>query len=315
MQEPDRRTEGAAASRGSAAAAARRPNRLQMQTAERIVELIRRDRLSAGERLREQALAERLGVSRTPIRAALKMLSEQGLLIGRPNYGYALARDGREIDADAELPTSPDETLYMQIARDRVENRLPQDLTETFLMRRYGASRNLVMAALSRLSEEGLARRGKGRQWTFLEILNSPRAQQESYQLRLMLEPAALLLDSFSIDRGEVARLRDRHVALLDSEALVPHSRELFHIDASFHELLAAMSGNTFVLATVHQHNRLRRLIEYQGYPNIRRVRAWIREHVAILDALGRGKLDDASQLLGAHLRNASTALANGRAA
>jgi DNA-binding GntR family transcriptional regulator len=287
----------------------RGPNRLQVQTAEQILDIIQHDGLNAGHHLTELSLARRVGLSRTPVRAALQMLSDQGILILRPRHGYVLARNGHDIEMPAELPMSADETLYRQLARDKVANRLASCVTETFLMRRYGASRNLVSAALSRLSEEGLVRRGRGREWAFIEILNSASAQQESYQLRLMLEPAALLLPSFKADREELVRLRKQHMNLLAAEEIASRSREVFHIDASFHEQLARMSGNSFVLAAVRQQNRLRRLIEYQGYRDVSRVHAWCREHVAIIDAVLRGSARKASALLSLHLTNATTAL------
>jgi DNA-binding GntR family transcriptional regulator len=287
----------------------RGPNRLQVQTAEQILEIIRREGLIAGHHLTELSLARRVGLSRTPIRAALRMLSDQGIVIARPQHGYILACNGSDIDEAAERPMSADETLYLQLARDRVANRLPRSVTETFLMRRYEATRNLVSAALSRLSEGGLVRRGRGHEWAFVEILDSANAHQESYQLRLILEPAALHLSSFKADHDELARLRHQHQTLLASDQIASRSREVFHIDASFHEMLAKMSGNSFVLAAIRQQNRLRRLIEYQGYKDVSRVHAWCREHVAIIDALLRGATKTASELLSLHLTNARDAL------
>ena len=56
---------------------------------------ILRERLLAGdfapgERLVEEQLAERFGVSRPPIREALRILSRDGLVVGRPRRGYSV---------------------------------------------------------------------------------------------------------------------------------------------------------------------------------------------------------------------------------
>ncbi|HYZ30859.1 MAG TPA: GntR family transcriptional regulator, partial [Crenalkalicoccus sp.] len=43
-----------------------------------------------GEHMHEVRLAERLGVSRTPVRAALQALAAEGLLDYTPNRGYVV---------------------------------------------------------------------------------------------------------------------------------------------------------------------------------------------------------------------------------
>lgn len=48
--------------------------------------------LKAGEKISEQALCTRFGVSRTPLREALKVLANEGLLILSPNRGASVAR-------------------------------------------------------------------------------------------------------------------------------------------------------------------------------------------------------------------------------
>jgi len=44
--------------------------------------------LAPGERILEKAIAERLGVSRTPVRWALPVLEMEGLVQGSPNHGF-----------------------------------------------------------------------------------------------------------------------------------------------------------------------------------------------------------------------------------
>ena len=53
-------------------------------------ELILSGELKSGERLSELTLVERLGVSRTPVRAALMRLSEEGLVASIPSGGFAV---------------------------------------------------------------------------------------------------------------------------------------------------------------------------------------------------------------------------------
>lgn len=61
-------------------------------------ELILGGALAPGERLSELALVERLGVSRTPVRAALSKLAEEGLVAAIASGGYAVrAFDEAEI--------------------------------------------------------------------------------------------------------------------------------------------------------------------------------------------------------------------------
>ncbi len=56
----------------------------------RIREMILRGKLAPGQRLAEAPLAEMLGMSRTPVRQALPLLAQEGLLTEHESRGYAV---------------------------------------------------------------------------------------------------------------------------------------------------------------------------------------------------------------------------------
>lgn len=60
---------------------------LTQQVAARIRDMIIQDQLLPGEWIREQAIADKLSVSRTPLREALKLLELEGLIQLLPNRG------------------------------------------------------------------------------------------------------------------------------------------------------------------------------------------------------------------------------------
>ena len=64
----------------------RRPT-LHEELGERIREMIFDDRLATGTRVPERDLCERFGISRTPLREALKVLASEGLITLQPNRG------------------------------------------------------------------------------------------------------------------------------------------------------------------------------------------------------------------------------------
>jgi len=67
----------------------RRP--LHEEAVDRLRDLIVQGELSAGTRLNERVLCERLGISRTPLREAIKLLATEGLVQLLPNRGAVVA--------------------------------------------------------------------------------------------------------------------------------------------------------------------------------------------------------------------------------
>ncbi|MDI5921255.1 GntR family transcriptional regulator [Halomonas sp. LR5S13] len=65
---------------------------LYLEVADRVRELIEQGDLAPGERISEKQLCERFGVSRTPLREALKVLASEGLVELLPNRGARVVR-------------------------------------------------------------------------------------------------------------------------------------------------------------------------------------------------------------------------------
>jgi DNA-binding GntR family transcriptional regulator len=275
--------------------------------ASRVLDHLQAGGYAVGAHLTEAALAEAFGVSRSPIRSALALLAEKKVLRFEPNRGYFLGKPPTHLRAtELEVAPSDDEALFRRVASDRFNARLPERFTETLLLRRYHRSRAQIGKLLERLVREGLAQRNDGRGWVFSSVLNSQRAHEESYRFRLLIEPQALLLDTFRADAVQLQRSREAHLELLGGNGVLSDRARLFRIDSEFHEMLAAFSRNTFVLNAIRQQNRLRRLAEYEGYSNRRRLRAWCSEHLAIIERLLQGDRAAASTLMHRHLKKAS---------
>ena len=271
--------------------------------ARRILEIARRDGLAAGAHLPEVKLAARLGVSRSPVRAALALLRERGAVRPAPRQGYCLALDSDSpAFAALALPEPEEEVIYRDLVRARFANLVPQQVAVSDVMRRYGCDRATASRVLAQMSEEGVIERAAGRGYVFGPVLNDARAYDESYRFRLLVEPAAVLEPGFRPDAKRMSRLRERHAALLAAGVERVPMAELFAADAEFHEAIGEFCGNRFLAHAIRLQTRLRRLSEYENYNDRARLSDSCLEHLAILDALEAGDRPRAAELLRQHI-------------
>lgn len=280
-------------------------NDLRRRLTQDIVQYIKHADLDAGSRLTEKALCEAFSVSRTPVRAALKVLSDEGVIRHVRNRGYFTRLAAADID-DPALPESSEDLLYLRMTRDRFEGDLQREFTEADLVRRYNVPRSILTRVLQRLLQERLVEKRPGRGWRFAEILDSERAHDESYRFRMCLEPAALLEPTFSVDADRLARCRIQHEDILAGKAESISSIAFFEINADFHQMLADFSGNRFFSEAMREQNNLRRVISYQWVYGAERVLDTCQEHLAILEAITAEDVMWAASLLRKHLGAAS---------
>lgn len=282
-----------------------RPSSLHAQLANQVLEYIASHRLPEGTHLPEPELCKRFHVSRTPIRGALRLLCGQGYLEHIPHRGYFTVDGAAQAEHD-ELPESEEESLYLEIAEDRINQRLPARNSEADLLRRYPVPRGVLVRVLQRLLREGLVEKRPGRGWMFTPVLDSKRMHDESYRFRLAVEPLALLEPTFRLIEDGAAHCADKHRRILDGTVRQITPIELFEMNAEFHELLAASSGNRFFLQAIQQQNRLRRFVNYHWTYGPERVIETCREHMAVLEALRDGDMPWAASLLRRHLQVSS---------
>lgn len=88
--------------------------------AERLRTLIIEGELAPGTKLNERELSERLGVSRTPLREAFRMLAAEGLLVQLPNRGAQVVAMSRDDVRDAFEVMAALEGLAGELAAARI---------------------------------------------------------------------------------------------------------------------------------------------------------------------------------------------------
>ncbi len=287
---------------------------LQTRVAREIVALVRREGRRSGDHLPEIQLSEMIGTSRSPVQAALRHLSSLGVVQQDVNRGFFIVKDAKDwAPIAASFSSQPDDPLYLAIAEERQTGKLPDEMTEAELMRRFGVARSTLRKVLARIREEGWIEERLGHGWTFQNMMESPEAYEESYLFRQALEPAGLLSPSFNAIPSELAQLRREQQHIVDGGYKVMTPIELFEANSRFHETLASWSGNRFIVQSVKRVNQLRRLIEYRQASKREPRLGQAEEHLGILDAIAAQDFALAASLLRKHLEGARRAKVHGQ--
>ncbi|MCG6227008.1 GntR family transcriptional regulator [Vibrio furnissii] len=234
--------------------------RLQQELLFKMVSRFKADELKAGSSLNESSLAQAFEVSRTPVRTVLKHLCERGICKAVPYKGFVLLVDATEIQAIDNVSSQQSrlDELYLRLLTDLFFGDMESTFSEKELQQRYDANRGEIQQVLRLLENDAIVRRSPGYKWHLDGVLNTLERHTESYRCRLIFEPAGLLEPSWQLDRAAFERCRDKHQQAIANPQSI-NASQLFHLSAEFHELLAACSGNRFLLGIMQQHNRLRK--------------------------------------------------------
>lgn len=286
---------------------------LQTKVVREIVAIVRREGRELGEHLPEIQLAEQIGISRSPVAAALRYLAKHGVVQQDVNRGFFIVKDAKEwMQVADKLSSNPDDPLYLAIAEERQSGRLPDEVSESELMRRFDVARSTLRKVLARIMEEGWIEQRVGHGWVFLSMMDSPEAYEESYLFRQAIEPTGILGPSFRPIKSELEALRAEQKSIVEGgfESMTPI--ELFEANSRFHETLATWSSNRFILQSVKRINQLRRLIEYRQASSRSPRQGQAQEHLQILDAIAQHDYVEAASQMRRHLDGARRAKVTG---
>ncbi|PNH92908.1 FCD domain-containing protein [Vibrio diazotrophicus] len=232
--------------------------KLQQDLLIKVVAKLKVEQAKVGDSLNESLLAQQFAVSRTPLRAVLVHMSTLGITKAVPYKGFVLQVDAQSIEIEGDQEESRQEQLYLRLLIDLFFGEIETAFSEKELQERYQSNRGEVQSVLRLLENDGILRRSPGYKWYLDGVLNTLERHSESYRCRLIFEPAGLLEPSWTLDLNGLENCRDRHVKAIQNPKSVTSS-ELFRLSADFHELLAACSGNRFLLGNMQQHNRMRK--------------------------------------------------------
>ncbi|WP_246752785.1 GntR family transcriptional regulator [Sinorhizobium sp. BG8] len=275
--------------------------------ADQIVDHIRTDKLAEGDRLIERKLAEQFRVSRSPVRNAMKLLHDIGVLKQSDGGGYMIADVRAAEKLSLESPSAEeDEQIYLTIADDRLHDRLPERITESEFLRRYDLTKGRLSKILLRMANEGWIERLPGNGWAFLPVLTSLQAYEDSYRFRLLIEPAALLEPTFKLNRAALLRRREEQEWLVNGGIWTVSDAKLFELNSGMHEAIIECCRNSFFIDSLKRLDRLRRLIDYRQMLDRENARERSREHLQLLDLILAGKNAEASRFMAQHLQELS---------
>jgi DNA-binding GntR family transcriptional regulator len=281
---------------------------LVIRIADEIKELIRAGGIPRGGHLSTQKLANQFDVSRSPVREAMQLLAKQKILVQRENRGFF----ARSVNGAARNQGPSRSSLlilgskeYQRFASDWLADRIPAEVTEQFLRERYDLTKAELTDVLMRAVREGWIERKQGYGWRLLPVAKTTEAFEQIYRFRMLIEPAAMLEPTFSLDRRVLAEQRRIQEGMLSSDIEKLPAERLLHNGSLFHEEIIKLSGNICFHRALVQINRMRRLLEYRARLDRQRLHVQCSQHLQIISALEKGDLTESSFLMRNHLSGA----------
>ena len=178
-------------------------------------EAILKGELKPGERLMELQLAAKLGVSRTPIREAIRMLEQEGLAVTIPRKGAEVAKmTEKDMEDVLQIRDALDE-LAASIACEQMTKEQLDTLTETMHeFEESTKSKDLKKIAAADVQFHDIIYQATGNP-KLVNMLNNLREQylkDERNYPTLMREHSEIVEGLMTKDKGRVTEAMHKHV-------------------------------------------------------------------------------------------------------
>ena len=187
---------------------------------EQVRQMIMSRRLAPGHQLRQETLAEELGVSRSPLREALRALEAEGLLRHLPNQGYFVTRlRSGELNQVYLMRRVLERELLIRLQPPGAAVLRSLSETNARMARARAAGRAAEMLSLNRafhfeffnLSPLVLVTRQVERLWHMSEAYRSVYLWFPATQDRILAEHEAMIDALAAGDSDLLVEIADRH--------------------------------------------------------------------------------------------------------
>lgn len=272
--------------------------------------------IPAGSILLESRVAAQFGISRAPARQALARLEQDGLVRRSDGHGFVVrARGGRRA---SDAPTAPDPVLNEPVrlasaaSWARIYGEVETEIVartafgawrvnESDLAKYYQVSRTVARDVLARLQQRGVIRKDDKSRWYAPGLTRAYVG--ELYEMRRVLEPAALLAAAPLAPKSQIRALKESlESAIARADSL--DGAALDRLESEMHVAFLGHCPNATLLEalSVYQSLLIAHSFLYRWGPQLYDSEPFLPEHLAIAERLDAGCFADAAVALDRHM-------------
>ena len=193
------------------------------------------------------------------------------------------------------------EIVYDQLKKEILRGNIPPErvMTEMSLAESLHISRTPVREAVSELTKEGLLSHIPRKGFQVRQI-NEHEMDQILYLRRAVEKRSMKML----VSHVSEDKLKEIDEIILDQKKAIKEGDRIKYIelDQIFHRKLLKLSNQNILVDILQELYNLTRLIGHAAISNEGRMEEVIKEHSAIVDALRKGREEEASLLMERHL-------------